>query len=180
MSRQNRIIDFVGQRGSGTSHRWLVHHIGEDGHGHGYVFPAETVDWRAAEYGLTDIDEILDVIIHEPFLDETLTRDDAALRAGLVTSTLRTAEPITLFNAASTTDACAAHRLRIADVKQTRALIQPGKGPNPLDVIRARGIDTSGVRAKREVVDVRRWQLLYRDMPVPLPSSSSLLEAPRA
>lgn len=174
-------VDFVSVRANIRGSRWLVHRVDQDGAGAGHVFPQETVDWRAAEYGLTDIDEILDVILHEPWLDETPGRDDAALRAGLVTSRRPDAQPITLFNAASTSDAHAAHRLRIDDVKQTRALVvAPAKGLNPLDVIRRQGVDKASVRAKQELVDLHRWQLVYGDLPVSFPASSSMLEVPRA
>lgn len=181
MPERIHTVDFVTQRSNREGARWVVHHIDQDGAGGGHVFPAETVDWRAAEYGLSDIDEILDVILHEPHLPDAVDRDDAALRAGWVTSRLATAEPITLFNAASTTDAYAAHRIRINDTKTNRALVTaPGKGRNPLDVIRRQGIDLASMRTKRERVDTHRWQLLYGTLPVLLPSSSAMLEAPRA
>jgi hypothetical protein len=169
-------VDAVTERLTNGAPRWAVHHIDQDGNGGGYVFPQDTLEWRAAEYGLTDIDEILDIVLHEFHLPNAPDRDDAAARFGLVTSTEPDAEPITLFNATSTADALTAHRLRIADTKQTRARIDaPAKGRNPLDVIRARhGITTHGLRAKRETVDIHRWGLLYGALPIPT------LEAPRA
>lgn len=173
-------VDWVTERLTRGVPRWLVHQVDQDGSGSSYVFPKDTLEWRAAEYGLTDIDEILDIRLHEFHLPDVPDRDDAALRAGLVTSTRPDAEPITLFNAASTADALAAHRLRIADVKETRAQVRPpGKGKDPLDAIRAQhGIDPERMRAKREAVDVHRWQLLYGDLPAPILSPSP--EVPRA
>lgn len=176
-------VDFAALRMSRGNLYWLVHKVDPDGGGHGHAFPPETLEWRAAEYGLTDVDEILDIILHEPHLPDEPDRDDAAARAGMVTSTGRAAEPITLYNAVSTADARAAHRLRIADAKQTRAHVRPpAKGADPLDEIRrAHGITPAGVREKAELVDVHRWGLLYGGLPVPPPlSSSSLLEVPRA
>jgi hypothetical protein len=176
-------VDFVTERLNRGVPRWVVHHIDQDGSGGSYVFPKETLEWRAAEYGLTDVDEILDMILHEFHLPDEPDRDDAAARAGMVTSNRPDAVPITLFNAASTTDALAAHRLRIADAKKARVIVTaPAQGENPLDVIRAaHGITTAGVRAKREAVDIHRWQLVYGDLPVRPPSpSSSQLEVPRA
>lgn len=175
-------VDTVGERLTRGAPRWVVHHVDQDGNGGGYIFPKETLEWRAAEYGLTDVDEILDMILHELHLPDEPDKDDAAARAGMVTSNRPDAEPITLFNAASTADALAAHRLRIADAKQTRAHVRPpAKGKNPLDLIRAaHGITAAGMRAKREAVDVHRWQLVYGDLPVRPPSPSSLLEVPRA
>lgn len=175
-------VDFVSERLTRGAPRWVVHHVDQDGHGHGHVFPKGTLEWRAAEYGLDDVDEILDIVLHEPHLPDEPDRDDAAARAGMVTSNRPDAQPITLFNAASSADALAAHRLRIADAKKVRAVVRaPAKGKNPLDVIRAaHGITPAGLRAKRELVDTHRWQLVYGDLPVRLPSASSLLEVPRA
>lgn len=174
-------VDSVGERLTRGAPRWTVHMTDQDGNGSGYVFPKIMLEWRAAEYGLTDIDEILDIVLHEPWMPEQPDRDDAALRAGLVTSIRADAEPVTLFNAASTTDALTAHRLRIADIKQAHAHVgPPAKGRNPLDVIRVNhGITADGLRAKREFVDVQRWQMLHGGFPLPV-RSSSLLEVPRA
>ncbi|MFE3031588.1 hypothetical protein ACFXKY_08055 [Streptomyces canus] len=175
-------VDFVAERLTRGTARWVVHHVDQDGNGGGYVFPKETLEWRAAEYGLDDVDEILDMVLHEPHLPDEPDRDDAAARAGMVTSNRPDAEPITLFNATSSAEALAAHRLRIADAKKVRAVVRaPAKGKNPLDAIRAaHGITTTGLRTKREAVDVHRWHLVYGDLPVRPPSSSSLLEVPRA
>jgi hypothetical protein len=175
-------VDSVAPRMSRGTLYWSVHKTAPDGSGHGHAFPTDTLEWRAAEYGLTDIDEILDMILHEPHLPDEPDRDDAAARAGFVTSTRPNAEPITLFNARSSADALTAHRLRITDAKQTRAHVRPPtKGKDPLDTIRAaHGITPAGLRAKREAVDIQRWQLVYGDLPVRPPSPSSLLEVPRA
>lgn len=37
-----------------------------------HAFPADTLEWRAAEYGIdpADLDTLLDIVIHEPFLPE--------------------------------------------------------------------------------------------------------------
>lgn len=171
-------IDWVAERTANGAPRWAVHHVDQDGNGGGYVFPKDSLEWRAAEYGLADVDEILDIVLHEPYLPDAPDRDDAAARAGLVTSTGPEAEPITLLNATSTADAATAHRLRIADAKHRSARIAPpGKSKDPLDVIRANhGIDAERVRAKREAIDVHRWQLLYGGLPIP----TTTLEVPRA
>jgi hypothetical protein len=157
-----------------------VHHVDQYGNGGGKVFPKEMLEWRAAEYGLTDVDEILDMILHEWHLPDAPDREDAAARAGLVTSAQADAEPITLMNAASTPDALAAHRLRIAEAKLVTAHVRPPvKGKDPLDLIRTQhGITVAGVRAKREAVDIHRWQLVYGALPVQ--PRSMALEVPRA
>lgn len=173
-------VDWVSERAN-SSPCWLVHRTDQDGNGSAHVFPHDTLEWRAAEYGLTDVDEILDIVLHEPHLPEAPDRDDAALRAGLVTSTGPDAAAITLFNARSTGDALAAHRLRVADTKRTWAQVRsPGKGNDPLDAIRIRhGITTSGMRAKRELVDTHRWGLIYGGFPVSN-LFTTVPEAPRA
>jgi hypothetical protein len=163
-----------------------VHKTDQDGNGVGHVFPCDILEWRAGEYGIDDVDELLDMVLHEPHLPDAPDRDDAAARAGLVTSTGPESEPITLYNAASTADARAAHRLRIADSKKARAHVRrPAKGTDPLDAIQAQhGIDPVRLAAKREAVDMHRWALLYGDLPVtPAASPSFALispEAPRA
>jgi hypothetical protein len=162
-------VDAVFERTDGNSARWAVHVVDQDGNGGGYVFPQDTLEWRAAEYGLTDVAEILDMILHESQIPGPPDRDDAAARVGMVTSTSPDAEPITLFNAPSTADALAAHRLRIADMKTRTAHIRPPvKGADPLALIRSRhGIKAGGVRAKREAVDEHRWSLKYGGLPIP-------------
>lgn len=173
-------VDAVGERLTRGVPRWTVHHVDQHGNGGGKVFPKEQLEWRAAEYGLTDVDEILDMILHEWHLPDFPDQDDAAARAGYVTSTAPDAEPIILRNAPSTADALAAHRLRIAEAKRVTAHVRPpAKGRDPLDLIRAQhGITAAGVRAKREAVDIHRWQLLYGGLPVQ--PRSMALEVPRA
>ncbi|MGW7726198.1 hypothetical protein ACWGJ6_23050 [Streptomyces canus] len=175
-------VDFVAERLTRGTPRWVVHHVDQEGNGGSCIFPKETLEWRAAEYGLTDVTEILDIVLHEFHLPDEPGQDDAAARAGIVTSNRPDAEPITLFNARSAADALAAHRLRIADAKRARAHVRsPAKGKDPLDTIRAaHGITPDGLRAKREAVDIQRWQLVYGALPVRPPSQSSLLEVPRA
>ncbi|MGW0837559.1 hypothetical protein [Streptomyces prunicolor] len=173
-------VDAVGERLARGVPRWTVHHIDQYGNGGGKVFPKEQLEWRAAEYGLTDVDEILDMILHEWHLPDFPDRDDAAARVGLVTSVRADAEPITLMNAASTPDALAAHRLRIAEAKLVTAHVRPpSKGKDPLDIIRTQhGITAAGVREKREVVDIHRWLLVYGNFPAK--PRSMALEVPRA
>jgi hypothetical protein len=173
-------VDWAAESTKGGIPHWAVHFVDQDGTGGGYRIHREAFEWRAAEYGLTDIDEIIDMVLHEFHLPDEPDRDDAAARVGYVTSTGPSAEPVTLFNATSTPDALAAHRLRIAEAKRVTALFRPPvKGKDPLDAIRSRhGITAAGVRTKRELVDVHRWHLLYGDLPVQ--PRSMALEVPRA
>lgn len=50
-----------------------------DGGRHRQTFPVDTLEWRAAEYGIdpTDLDTLLDMVLSEPFLDSD--PDDSAL-----------------------------------------------------------------------------------------------------
>ncbi|MCI3246300.1 hypothetical protein [Streptomyces spinosisporus] len=156
---------------------WMVTMRKPDGSIHCHTFPPSTIEWRMAEYELVNPDEALDIVLHEPYLPDAPGRDDAALRVGLVTSTRPDAEAITLFNAASTADARAAHRLRVADAKTSRVQVLPPSGEeDPLNVIRANhGVTARGIRAKRERVDIARWQMVYGELPVPLSPERPLL-----
>lgn len=160
---------------------WMVSMRKPDGSIHCHTFPPSAIEWRMAEYGLTDVDEALDVILHEPYLPDGRGRDDAAVRVGLVTSTRPDAEAITLFNAASTADARAAHLARIADVKAARVRVAAsGKGADPLDTVRRNHrVTPTGIREKRELVDVARWQAVYGALPVALSPDRPLLRRPR-
>lgn len=173
-------VDSVFESTKGGVDHWAVHWVDQDGNGSGYRMHKSLLEWRAAEYGLTDVDELLDIALHEPHLPDEPDRDDAAARVGYVTSTGRGAEPIILRNAPSTVDALAAHRLRVAEAKLVTAHVRPPvKGKDPLDVIRTQhGITAAGVRAKREAVDIHRWLLLYGALPVQ--PRSMALEVPRA
>lgn len=160
-------IDFVTERLTRGVPRWAVHKIDEDGVGHGHIFPKDTLEWRAAEYGITDVEELLDIVLHEVHLPD-VDRDDVAARKGFVTSTSPDAEPIQLFNATSTTEACDVHRLRIAHVKETLALVgSASRSKNPLDAILLdHGVTPQGLRKKREKVDILRWSNVYGELPV--------------
>lgn len=180
-----RVMKDLQGRSSGAD-CWIVDYLTGTGEKTRHVFPKTTMEWRAAEYGfgVSDVDELLDIVLHEPHIPDIADPDDAAARIGLVTSRARDAEPITLYNAANTDDARAALRARIADAKQSWARVKstPGKGQtDPLDVIRAaHGITPDSLRAKREAVDIHRWQLRYGTLPVPLSATPKPLEARRA
>lgn len=169
---------------------WHVRMTKPDGTGHVHAFPKETLEWRAAEYGLTDIGEILDIVLHEPYripeTDPQRMHEDPALEAGIGVTAGRPIGrfkagdriPVTLYSAASTAVALAAHRLRIEHTKKNLTRVVSPKGTDPLDVIRAgHGVDPGRVRVKRELVDVHRWNRLYGGLPVPVTDNP---EAPHA
>lgn len=105
-----------------------------------YYFPVETLEWRAAEYDIdaTDVDTLLDVVLNEPFLDDT-------------------PDPY----AADSTEGRAAHRARIADAKAAgRGIaLAARKGEDPLQAVKdahAAHVDAGEVAAKKRYVDQHR------------------------
>ncbi|WP_406444575.1 hypothetical protein OHB14_36790 [Streptomyces sp. NBC_01613] len=164
MAPRVRTVESVEERRHGDTDCWHVVTRAADGHGLTHVFPKVTLEWRAAEYGIdpADVDTLLDVVLHEQLLDEGTA---AAIAPDL-------------FEASSTTRARNAHLARLgAHKEKSERIILDGKN-KPLDAIRARpGISTDGVRAKRELVDVHRWNRLYGGLPVPV---TAALEVPRA
>ncbi|MEU6365776.1 hypothetical protein ABZ876_08470 [Streptomyces sp. NPDC046931] len=156
---------------------WYVAYEDAAGERHTHVFPKSTLEWRAAEYGLTDPAEILDVILHEAHTPDPRPRRVMRSLTSPTAHVKAEVEPVTLYTATSTTQARTAHLDRIRATKTGRArIVNPPS--DPLAVIRARhGITAEGVRAKRERVDVHRWNSLYGGLPVPVPSA---LEVPRA
>lgn len=37
-----------------------------------HTFHPETLEWRAAEYGIDDMEELFDLVLHEPFIEDVL------------------------------------------------------------------------------------------------------------
>ncbi|AUY50450.1 hypothetical protein [Streptomyces sp. CB01881] len=150
----------------GSTDCWQVRQRRPDGEHHVTVFPASTLEWRAAEY---DVDHttpeglasILDMVLHEPFLPDPIehrSQDPAAAKGLTAPSTqamhglaIGDDAPITLHNAPDRATARAAHLERIEQAKRTRVhVVTPahrlGKtssgqaaarpAPDPLAVIR--------------------------------------------
>lgn len=155
MGARARTVESVeDQRHSGVD-CWQVITRAADGHGLTHLFPKATLEWRAAEFGIDpdDVDALLDAVLHEAFIDD--------VEDGPATDILA---------ARNTSEAQQSHAVRIAAVKASREQIdldrKSGK-TSPLDVIRQRpGISMEGVRAKRELVDISRWNRLYGALPV--------------
>ena len=141
---------------------WLVRMKNGEGATVAHLFPQETLEWRSAEYGIDDVDELLDIVLHEPF--QPPKDASAAAELGIA----RDASP-TLFEAESTSEARDNHRARIARAKAERARVVAPKGKgvkDPLDVIRNKhGIDPARKRAKQELVDEHRWTKKYGELP---------------
>lgn len=172
--------EYVVQSAEKTSNRqgqpiWLVSMQKPDGTIHCHAFPPSAVEWRMAEYELGNVDEALDIVLHEPFAtnpaDPLQARDDAAVRAGMVVRAPGPAldyEPITLHSADTIKDARDAHRIRISDAK-TRVQVKAPKGkPDPLDAIRQYGVTDEGLRQKATLVDAAR-RSVRGEAPMPQP-----------
>ncbi|NUT50094.1 MAG: hypothetical protein HOV94_22705 [Saccharothrix sp.] len=172
--------EYVVQSAEKTSNRqgqliWLVSMLKPDGTIHCHAFPPSAVEWRMAEYQLGDVDEALDIVLHEPFAtnpaDPLQARDDAAVRVGMVVRAPGRAldyEPITLHSADTIKDARDAHRIRISDAK-TRVHVKAPKGkPDPLDAIRQYDVTDEGLRQKAALVDAAR-RSVRGEAPTPQP-----------
>ncbi|MDX3230637.1 hypothetical protein [Streptomyces sp. ME19-01-6] len=153
---------------------WQVTYQSKAGEARNHLFPKATLEWRAAEYGLDDVDEILDIILHEPYAPAEQPVTPMSLIDAPARTALRPTPRITLYTAESTAQARDAHRQLIADVKANHVQIAPPKGADPLDHIRRRhGITPDGLRAKSEQVDTHRWKTLYGGLPVPVEEASN-------
>lgn len=142
---------------------WYVTMRKPDGTLHQHFFPKTTLEWRAAEYGLTDPAEILDVILHGR-LRPRKTHDGGVSLVSPATNPPAAEEPVTLWTAKSTSEARDAHRQAIAAVKTERRVVDPS---GHLALLAARhGITAAGVREKTEHVDITRWRKLYGGLPV--------------
>lgn len=139
-----------------------------------HVFPRSTFEWRAAEYGLTDPTEILDVILHEPHRPRVQSDDRVSLSNPAKKATPAEDEPVTLWTAKSTSEAREAHRKAIGDIKAKRRVTDPSA--HLALIAGLHGMDPARIRAKAERVDTTRWIKQYGDLPAkPIPK-----EAPRA
>lgn len=162
MTDRYEIVD-VGEMLPNPEHPcWYVTMRRPDGQLHQHVFPKATLEWRAAEYGLTDPAEILDVILHEP-LRPRAAHDDRMSMTSPVKKTVPGPEPVTLWTAKSTGEARQAHRQAIAAAKAKAAVVDPS---GHLAHIAARhGMTADGIREKTEHVDTTRWLMQYGGLP---------------
>jgi hypothetical protein len=149
---------------------WLVKMERPDGNMVAHLFPQDTLEWRAAEYGIEDVDELLDIVLHEPYQPPTDATEAEELGVERFTKP-------TLMEADSTSEARENHRARISRAKAERVRVVEPKstkgGKSPLDAIRQKpGIDPDRMRAKREAVDMNRWINKYGALPVAPPSEA--------
>lgn len=172
MAEEYEIVD-VGEMHPDPDHPcFYVTKRKADGALHGHVFPKATLEWRAAEYGLDDPAEILDVILHErhrPRVDH----DD---RVSLVNPAKKAAkaadEPVTLWTATSTAEAREAHRKAIADIKTMTRVIDPSG--YLIHILVRCDLNADRIREKAEKVDVTRWRKQHGGLPVePTPEEAT-------
>lgn len=136
---------------------WLVTLLKPDGSTHATVMPTAALEWRAAEYGIdpTDVDTLLDVILHEPHLPMA----DDPVRGPRYAD-----DGPDLWTAENTSVAREAHLARI-EASPVRISVH---GVKALDAIRTgHQPDAARIRAMREHVDARRWVKQHGDLPVP-------------
>jgi hypothetical protein len=180
MPDEYKIADVLAGEISPGVQGWLLITVRPGDVRYQHAIPQAAFEWRAAEYGLTDPAEILDVILHEPYQEPAAPVLPQSVQApptkALAATKAQDRHGPTLQQATSTTAARDAHRSRIAAVKAERVRVTDPDGLLP-HIYRNHGMDPDRVRAKREAVDVQRWNRLYGGLPVPIPSE---LEAPRA
>ncbi|MDQ0758688.1 hypothetical protein [Streptomyces canus] len=180
MPDEYKIADVLAGEISPGVEGWLVVTVRPGDVRYQHAIPQVAFEWRAAEYGLTDPAEILDVILHEPYQETAAPALPQSVKAppvkAVVAAKAQDRHGPTLQQATSTRDAREAHRSRIAAVKTDRVRVTDPDGLLP-HVYSNHRMDPDRVRAKREAVDVNRWNRLYGGLPVPV---TTYLEAPRA
>lgn len=136
---------------------WQVSLVRPDGSTLIHLMPANTLDWRAAEFGIdpTDVDTLLEVVLHEPHMPMT---DDPEKGPQF------TDGGPDLWTADNTDTAREAHLARVQacpvqiGVRNAKALAAIRNGHHP---------DPTQIRAMRETVDTSRWLKKYGDLPAP-------------
>lgn len=182
---EERAITHVRQRNLGGTAAWQVFAVREDGKNHVTCFPDSALEQRIAEYDLdpTDIDGVLDIIMHEVHVEEpTETKQTFASKTDMPDEN---AGIPAIYTAESVAEARDAMLARIADVKANKVIHTPHKveqmavgfalvrstGPDddPLEVLRQNhGVTPEGVeRRKAEVDQFRRGILGLPQEPIP-------------
>lgn len=164
MADEHEIVDVGEMYPNPETPCWYVTMRMPDGRLHQYIFPKSQLEWRAAEYGLDDPAEILDVILHERHRPRPAADD----RVSLINPAKKTAKAdsgaATLWTARSTGEARSAHRSTIAAVKAKTRIVDPSG--HLAHIINGHGMDADRIRAKTERVDTMRWTELYGGLPV--------------
>lgn len=96
-----------------------------DGSMHHYMVPKHTMAARAIEYDMDpveDFDDLLDIVLHEPFVDED-DIDDPAVAEGYATEVAGRRVAANLWTAETIQDAREAHLLRVQKAKRERTQV---------------------------------------------------------
>jgi len=165
---------------------WRVTTLRPDGKIHCHVFPKDTLQNRAAEYGIdpADRETLMDIVLHEPYMVSPLDQlydetEDPVAKAGLVgpartvVQNIRTGRvikpgedmPVHCFNTDEAT-ARRAHLMRLESCKRERIRISdPG---NKLAAIRDQSpIDSAKVANYRNKVNGIREKRPVEVSPIP-------------
>lgn len=175
MTDKHDIVDIMAGEISPGVEGWSIITRRPDGTRWQHTFPRTILEWRAAEYGLTDPAEILDVVLHEPHVDAETPAPPPSVTAPpapAIRPAMSAARPPSLTEATSTSEARGAHRTRIEQVKTGKVHITDPKGLLR-HIWENHGMDPDGVRTKQEAVDVHRWTKLYGGLPVPAPTKEA-------
>lgn len=109
-----------------------------------HVFPTDTLEWRAAEYGIdpSDVDTLMDIILAEPYLTDQHWATGSQLH-----------------DADTIDQARADHIARCAAVKLAHRMSTRGKAAEPLRAVRERHeMHPEALEMKRELVRRGREQ----------------------
>ncbi|MEV4892120.1 hypothetical protein AB0K48_22320 [Nonomuraea sp. NPDC055795] len=106
---------------------WGVAVVRADGGAHMLLIPHSTWEWRSAKYGIDpdDLDTLLDVVLHEPWIPDP---HDALAHLNPATAAQLEAthgSPTCWTPGVSDSERLAAHRVRIAAVKEHRVQLLP-------------------------------------------------------
>jgi hypothetical protein len=110
---------------SGTP-AWQISFMRSDGGMRHHIMPTYIVEARAIELEMDpeqDFDEVLDIILHEPFVDDDDPDDPAAAEGYVTTDASGRQVAGNLFTAETIKDAREAHQLRVAKAKSSKANI---------------------------------------------------------
>ena len=109
-----------------------------------HTFPTDTLEWRAAEYGIdpSDVDTLMDIVLAEPYLTEEHWQTGSRLH-----------------DADTVGQARADHIARCAKVKLAHRMSTRGKAAVPLQAVRERhDMHPEALELKREMVRRSREQ----------------------
>ncbi|MFC6884678.1 MULTISPECIES: hypothetical protein [Actinomadura] len=148
-------VTAVEETAIGTTPCWMVTLVRPDGGRSGHVFPKSTLEWRAAEYGIDpdDIEALLDIVLHEPYLPDPGPTPEGARGAGAAPAAVPNVQAAA-GDLAAVRRARAVHLERIAGLKRTGVRVVQDEDADPLKAIRDHhGVDPERVAEKRRLLE---------------------------